>query len=127
MTSTNFAATGSIEQNIIFLMTPTMFGIATGVVTILAGLTSLPRTFLSTSLINDYLALAMPTSRGWLYFHGWSVVIASITLLVLGLKIWTLTLDEKQNILSAFEQTSNSTLIAIEEQVLHTLVECILT
>lgn len=59
----------------------------------------------------------MPTSRGWLYIHSWSVVVASIALLVVGLKIWTLTLEEKQNLLAAFTQTNVNTIEALEERV----------
>ena len=36
-------AVGPIEQHIIFLMTPTTFGLAAGIVTLIAGLSSLPR------------------------------------------------------------------------------------
>jgi len=36
-------ATGAVEQNIIFMMTPTMVGLGAGVLTLTAGLTSLPR------------------------------------------------------------------------------------
>lgn len=60
----------------------------------------------------------MSTSRGWLYIHSWSVFIASIALLVVGLKIWTITLDEKNNILAAFIQTNSDTIEALEERVL---------
>jgi hypothetical protein len=37
-------AAGPVEQNIIFMMTPTMIGLGAGVLTVVAGLTSLPRT-----------------------------------------------------------------------------------
>lgn len=37
------AATGAVERNIIFMMTPTMFGLAAGILTVIAGLSSLPR------------------------------------------------------------------------------------
>jgi len=94
---------GNIEQHIIFLMTPTMVGLGAGVVTLVAGVSSFP-------------PLIMSSSRKWLYIHGWLVVIASLGLLVLGLKIWTLTLDEKNNILDAWTLTSPATLLAFEER-----------
>jgi len=59
----------------------------------------------------------MPTSRGWLHIHSWLVVVASIALLVVGLKIWTLTLNEKHNLLAAFTQTDVNTIEALEERV----------
>ena len=36
-------ATGAVEQNIIYMMTPTMIGLGAGILTAIAGLTSLPR------------------------------------------------------------------------------------
>jgi hypothetical protein len=36
-------ATGAVEQNVIFMMTPTMIGLGAGILTAIAGLTSLPR------------------------------------------------------------------------------------
>lgn len=59
----------------------------------------------------------MSASRGWLRIHAWSVFIASIALLVVGLEIWTLTLNEKLNIFNAFNQTSAATIQALEERV----------
>lgn len=41
--SVDSLAVGAIEQHIIFLMTPTTLGLAAGVITIIAGLSSLPR------------------------------------------------------------------------------------
>ncbi len=59
----------------------------------------------------------MSTSRGWLHIHSWSVFIASISLLAVGLKIWTITLNEKNNVFNAFNQTSALTIQALEERV----------
>jgi hypothetical protein len=98
----NSPTTGPVERNIIFLMTPTMFGIGAGVITVIAGVLSLP-------------ALAV-TTRGWLRVQAWAVFVASLVLLVVGLKVWTLTLDEKDNILAAYTQTSPNTIEALEER-----------
>ena len=57
------------------------------------------------------------TTRGWLRVQAWAVFVASLVLLVVGLKIWTLTLDEKDNILAAYTQTSPNTIEALEERV----------
>jgi hypothetical protein len=108
-------ATGPVERNIIFLMTPTMFGIGAGVITVIAGVLSLPGSFPNLFETND-VALAM-TTRGWLRVQAWAVFVASLVLLVVGLKIWTLTLDEKDNILAAYTQTSPNTIEALEERV----------
>jgi hypothetical protein len=43
ITVIDFLAVGPIEQHIIFLMTPTTFGLAAGIITLIAGLSSLPR------------------------------------------------------------------------------------
>ena len=110
-------ATGAVEQNIIFMMTPTMIGLGAGILTVIAGLTSLPRILSPPFKPTNDIALAMSTSRGWLRIHSWSVFIASIVLLVVGLKIWTLTLNEKNNIFHAFNQTSPVTIQALEERV----------
>jgi hypothetical protein len=59
----------------------------------------------------------MPTSRGWLHIHSWLCFIASLTLLVLGLKIWTLTLDEKNNIFEAYTQATPDTIAALQDRV----------
>ena len=59
----------------------------------------------------------MPTSRGWLHIHAWAVFFSSISVLVVGLKIWTLTLDEKNNILDVFLRTDASTIGALQERV----------
>jgi len=104
MDATNSPATGAVERNIVFLMTPTMIGLGAGILTILSGLSSLP-------------PLIMPKSRGWLHIHAWSVVVATIALLVVGLKIWTLTLYEKNNIFAAYMQTSTVTIEALEERL----------
>jgi membrane-associated phospholipid phosphatase len=108
-------AAGPIEQYIIFLMTPTTFGLASGIVTLIAGLSSLPR--IPLSLVVLIVALVMPSSRGWLHIHSWLCVIASLTLLIVGLKIWTLTLDEKNNIFAAYARTSTATIEALQERV----------
>jgi len=99
----NDPTVGPIEQHIIFLMTPTMFGLAAGIITLVAGLSSLP-------------PLVMPSSRGWLHIHSWLCVFASLSLLVLGLKIWTLTLDEKNNISAAYASASTATIEALQER-----------
>jgi len=106
MDAVNNTTTGSVEQNIIFLMTPNMIGIAAGIVTIVAGVSSLP-------------PLAMPTSRGTLHVHAWLVVFASLWLLVLGLIIWTLTLQEQNNIFTAYaHQTAQGSdaIFALQEK-----------
>jgi hypothetical protein len=114
-TTVLIVATGPVERNIIFLMTPTMFGIGAGVVTVFAGVLSLPGKFQVVFKTND-IALAM-TTRGWLRVQAWAVFVASLILLVVGLKIWTLTLDEKNNILAAYTRTSPNTIEALEERV----------
>jgi len=96
-------------------MTPTMFGIGAGVITVIAGVLSLPGSFPNLFETND-VALAM-TTRGWLRVQAWAVFVASLVLLVVGLKVWTLTLDEKDNILAAYTQTSPNTIEALEERV----------
>jgi membrane-associated phospholipid phosphatase len=111
-------ATGHIEQNIIFLMVPNTFGVVAGIITVIAGVSSFPRTSLSIPLLTA--ALAMPTSRGMMHVHAWLVVIASLVLLVLGLVIWTLTLQEKNNIFAAYSQQTtaqSSAISALQEQV----------
>jgi hypothetical protein len=110
-------ATGDIEQNIVFLMTPNMFGLVAGIITVIAGISSLPR---MSHLYLLMTALVMPTSRSMLYVHSWLVVIASIVLLVLGLIIWTLTLQEKANIFAAYSQQSaqhSDAIFALQEKV----------
>jgi hypothetical protein len=65
-------------------------------------------------------ALAMPTSRGTLHVHAWLVVFASLWLLVLGLIIWTLTLQEKNNIFAAYSQQTSAgsdAIFALQEKV----------
>ena len=42
---------------------------------------------------------------------------ASLSLLIVGLKIWTLTLDEKNNIFAAYSLTSTATIEALQERV----------
>jgi hypothetical protein len=37
-------ATGAVEQNIVFMMTPTLLGTVAGIVTLIAGVSSFPRT-----------------------------------------------------------------------------------
>lgn len=63
------------------------------------------------------VALVMPSSRGWLHIHSWLCVVASLSLLIVGLKIWTLTLDEKNNIFAAYNLTSTTTIEALQERV----------
>jgi hypothetical protein len=63
----------------------------------------------------------MPTSRGWLRVHFWSVLVASLALLIVGLKIWSITLDEKKNILGAFMNSGVDTIAALEERVRYSL------
>ena len=96
-------------------MTPNMGGLAVGIITVIAGVMAIPRTFLHI-YSPDIIALIMPTSRGWLYAHGWAVTGACVALLVVGLKIWYITLDEKNNLLAAWVTTSPNTIQALEEQ-----------
>jgi len=106
MDATSGATTGHIEQNIIFLMLPNTFGVVAGIITVIAGVSSLP-------------PLAMPTSRGMMHVHAWLVVIASLVLLILGLVIWTFTLQEKNNIFAAYSQQTaaqSSAISALQEQ-----------
>jgi len=103
MDALNSPTTGSIQQNVIFMMTPNVGGMAVGIITIVAGVLAIP-------------ALVMPTSRGWLYTHGWAVTGACVALLVLGLRIWFVTLTEQSNILDAWVATSPNTLADLEEQ-----------
>lgn len=37
-------ASGAVEQNIIFMMTPTLLGAVAGIITLIAGISSFPRT-----------------------------------------------------------------------------------
>jgi membrane-associated phospholipid phosphatase len=96
-------------------MTPTTIGLAAGIVTLIAGLSSLPRTPLFSRIL--MVALVTPSSRGWLHIHSWLCVVASLSLLIVGLKIWTLTLDEKNNIFAAYNLTSTTTIEALQERV----------
>lgn len=93
-----------------------MFGIGAGVVTLVAGLLSLPGTLPGSNVKIKLVALSI-SSRGWLRVQAWAVVVACLTLLVVGLKIWTLTLEEKNNILAAYTATSPNTIEALEERV----------
>jgi hypothetical protein len=85
-------------------MTPTMLGLGAGILTLIAGLAS-------------FVPILLPTSRRSLTIHSWLVFAASIALLVVGLKIWTLTLDEKNNILDVWDLTNSDTIAALEERV----------
>jgi hypothetical protein len=97
------------------MMTPTTLGIAAGIVALAAGLSCVPGNL--SLLATLTLALAVSTSRRWLHFHSWFVFVASITLLVLGLKIWTLTLQEKTNILNAYNSASPDVIAALENEL----------
>jgi hypothetical protein len=110
-------ATGDIEQNIVFLMTPNMFGLVAGIITVIAGISSLPR---MSHLYLLMTALVLPSSRDMLYVHSWLAIIASTVLLVLGLIIWALTLEEKANIFAAYSQQSvqhSDAIFALQEKV----------
>ena len=96
-------------------MTPNTGGLAVGIITVVAGVMAIPRTFLHIYSL-DIIALIMPTSRRWLYAHGWVVTGACVALLVVGLKIWYITLDEKNNLLAAWVNTSPNTIQAVEEK-----------
>jgi len=97
------------------MMTPNTGGLAVGIITVVAGVMAIPRTFLHIYSL-DIIALIMPTSRRWLYAHGWVVTGACVALLVVGLKIWYITLDEKNNLLAAWVNTSPNTIQAVEEK-----------
>jgi hypothetical protein len=101
------------------MMTPTMAGIAAGILTLFAGLCSVPGTSFNI-LYSNNKALIVPTSRGWLRIHCFFVFVACVALLVVGLKIWTLTLYEKSNIFGAYSQTTETSpnmIEALQEQV----------
>ncbi|KAF8428278.1 hypothetical protein EV426DRAFT_335548 [Tirmania nivea] len=53
-------------------------------------------------------ALLIPTSRSWLKFHGWLVVLCAIFTLILGLNEWLQTLTTRANLLTYWgEQPDN--------------------
>ncbi|RPB23954.1 hypothetical protein L211DRAFT_837823 [Terfezia boudieri ATCC MYA-4762] len=66
--------------------------------------------------LNSVPALLMPTSRVWLKFHGWLVVLCAIFTLILGLNEWLQTLTTRANLLTYWGQQPDNVQSLVQEK-----------
>jgi hypothetical protein len=62
-------------------------------------------------------AMVIPTTRGWLKFHGYLVVICAIFTMVIGLSIWFETLKTRKNLSNIWNMQPNTTQSLLQQRV----------
>jgi len=95
---------GTIARNLIIMRCPLKASIGNAVLIFITFVIALP-------------AIIMPTSRGWLKFHGYMAVVCAIFTLVIGLNLWFDTLKTRSNLSDLWVQQSPATQSLIQQQL----------
>jgi len=106
-TDSNMTKTPTVDdvaRNLLLMQTPLSAAIGNAVLIFVAFVISLP-------------ALVMPTTRGWLKFHGYMVVICAIFTMVIGLDIWIDTLKTRANLLTTWTAQPNTTQSLLQQEL----------
>jgi len=68
-------------------------------------------------------AMIMPMTRGWLKFHGYTVVICALFTLVIGLDIWFDTLKTRKNLSIVWNEQPAPTQSLLQQEVRPTVLD----
>jgi len=94
----------SVAVNLLLEQTPLTAAIGNACIIFFGFLVSVP-------------AMVMTTTRGWLKFHGYMVVICGLFTLVIGLDIWIGTLRSRENLLDVWSSQPPSTQSLLQEEL----------
>lgn len=62
-------------------------------------------------------AMVMPTTRGWLKFHGYMTVVCALFTMIIGLDIWFDTLKTRKNLALVWNQQPATSQSLLQEKV----------
>lgn len=62
-------------------------------------------------------AMVMPTTRGWLKFHGYMTVVCALFTMVIGLDVWFDTLKSRKNLGPVWNQQPASSQSLLQQKV----------
>jgi len=93
----------SLARDLLLMMCPLSAGVGNAVLVFVTFLISIP-------------AMVMPTTRGWLKFHGYLVVVCAFYTMVLGLSIWFETLKTRRNLSSVWNAQPASSQSLLQQE-----------
>jgi len=74
--------------------------------------------FIFVGFVISLPAMVIPTTRGWLKFHGYFVVLCALFTMILGLTLWFTTLKTRNNLFNVWNREPASTQSLLQEALI---------
>ncbi|TVY49689.1 hypothetical protein LOCC1_G000241 [Lachnellula occidentalis] len=102
----------TVARDLLFVRCPLNAAVGNAVMVFVTFLISVP-------------AMVMPTTRGWLKFHGYMTVVCALFTMIIGLDIWFDTLKTRKNLALVWKQQPATSQSLLQQEVCYfTMLNC---